>query len=75
MHTLDKYNKIKRQYKHTIKTIKQKWEIENIRILENLSSNPKLFWQHIKKLSGKTNNSPNQVDSIPPKKLVEHFSV
>ena len=43
-HTLRQYNKTKRKYKHTIKTIKQKWEIENIRILENLSSNPKLFW-------------------------------
>ena len=73
-HTLGQYNKIKRKYKHTIKTIKQKWEIENIRVLENLSSNPKLFWQHIKKLRKKTNNSPNQVNSIPPKKWVEHFS-
>ena len=73
-HTLGQYNKIKRKYKHTIKTIKQKWEIENIRVLENLSSNPKLFWQHIKKLRGKTNNSPNQVNPIPPKKWVEHFS-
>ena len=33
-----------------------------------------MFWQHIKKLRGKTNNSPNQVDSIPPKKWVELFS-
>ena len=49
------------------------WDIENIRILENLSSNPKLFWQHIKKLRGRTNNSPNKVDSIPPKKWAEHF--
>ena len=73
-HTLGHYNKIKRKYKHTIKTIKQKWEIENIRVLENLSSNLKLFWQHIKKLRGKTNNSLNQVDSIPPKKWIEHFS-
>ena len=72
-HTLGQYNKIKRKYKHTLKTILQKWEIEN-RVLENLSSNPKLFWQHIKKLRGKTNNSPNQVNSIPPKKWVEHFS-
>ena len=73
-HTLGQYNKIKRKYKHTIKTIKQKWKIENIRVLENLASNPKLFWQHIKKLRGKINNSPNQVNSIPPKKWVEHFS-
>ena len=43
-YTPGQYNKTKRKYKHTIKTIKQKWEIENIRILENLSSNPKLFW-------------------------------
>ena len=35
-HTLGQYNKIKRKYKYTIKTIKQKWEIENIRVLENL---------------------------------------
>ena len=35
-HTLGHYNKIKIKYKHTIKTIKQKWEIENIRVLENL---------------------------------------
>ena len=41
--TLGQYNKIERKYKHTIKTIKQKWEIENIGVLENLSSNPKLF--------------------------------
>ena len=73
-HTLGQFNKIKRKYKHTIKTIKQKWEIKTLRVLENLSSNPKLFWQHIKQLRGKTNNSPNQVDSIPPKKWVEHFS-
>ena len=73
-HTLGQYNKIKRKYKHTIKTIKQKWEIENIWVLENVSSNPKLFWQHIKKLRGITNNSPNQVNSIRPKKWVEHFS-
>ena len=73
-HTLGQNNKIKRKYKHTIKTIKQKWKIENIRVLENLASNPKLFWQHIKKLRGKINNSPNQVNSIPPKKWVEHFS-
>ena len=73
-HTLGHYNKIKIKYKHTIKTIKQKWEIENIRVLENLSSNPKLFWQHIKKIRVKTNNSPNQVNSILPKKWVEHFS-
>ena len=33
-----------------------------------------MFWQHIKKLRGKINNSPNQVNSIPPKKWVEHFS-
>ena len=31
-HTLGQYNKIKRKYKNTIKTIKQKWEIENIRV-------------------------------------------
>ena len=67
-HTLGQNNKIKRKYKHTIKTIKQKWEIENIRISENLSSDPKL------KLRGKTNNGPNPVDSIPPKKWIEHFS-
>ena len=73
-HNLGQYNKIKRKYKHTIKTIKQKWEIENIRVLENLSSNPKLFWQHLKKLRVKTNNSPNQINSIPPKIWVEHFS-
>ena len=73
-HTLGQYNKIKRKYKHTIKTIRQKWKIENIRVLESLSSNPKLFWQYIKRLRGKTNNSSNQVDSIPPKKWVEHFS-
>ena len=74
-HTLDQYNKIKIKFKHTIKTIKQKWEIENIRILENLSSNPKLFWQLIKKLRGRTNNSPNQVDSIPPKNGLSTFLV
>ena len=34
-HTLGQYNKIKWKYKHFIKTIKQKWKIENIRILEN----------------------------------------
>ena len=45
-----------------------------MRILINLTSNPKLFWRHIKNLRGKTNNSPNQVDSIPPKKWVGHFS-
>ena len=67
-HTLGQYNQIKRKHKHTIKTIKQKWEIEHMRILINLTSNPKLFWRHIKNLRGKTNNSPNQVDSIPPKK-------
>ena len=39
-----------------------------MRILINLTSNPKLFWRHIENLRGKTNNSPNQVDSIPPKK-------
>ena len=72
-HTLGQYNKIKRKYKHTIKTIRQKWKIENIRVLESLSSNPKLFWQYIKRLRGKANNSSNQVDSIPPKKWVEHF--
>ena len=38
-----------------MKTIKQKCEIENIGILKNLSSDPILFWQHVKKL-------------IPPKK-------
>ena len=47
-HTLGQYNKIKRKYKHTIKTIKQKWEIENIRILENLSSNLKMFCNLLK---------------------------
>ena len=43
-------------------------------MLESLSSNPKLFWQRIKRLRGKANNRSNQVDSIPPKKWVEHFS-
>ena len=70
-HTLGQCNKIKKKYKHTIKSVKQKWEIENIR---NLSSDPKLFWQHVKKVRGKTNNSSNQADSIPTKKWVEHFS-
>ena len=73
-HTLGQYYKIKRKYKHTIKTIKQNQQIENIRILENQSSDSKLFWQHVKKIKGKTNNTPNQVDSIPPNKWVEHFS-
>ena len=43
-------------------------------MLESLSSNPKLFWQRIKRLRGKANNRSNQVNSIPPKKWVEHFS-
>ena len=30
-HTLGQFNKIRRKYKHTIKTIKQKWEIKNIK--------------------------------------------
>ena len=72
-HALCQYSKIKRKYKHTIKTIHQKWEIENNRILENLSSDLKLFCGHIEKLRGKTNNSPNQVDSVPPMKWVEYF--
>ena len=33
-----------------------------------------MFWQNVKKLRVKTNNSPNQVDSIPPNKWVQHFS-
>ena len=33
-----------------------------------------MFWQHVKKLRVKTNNSPNQADSIPPNKWVQHFS-
>ena len=39
-YTPGQYNKTKRKYKHIIKTIKQKWEIENVRVLENLLSNP-----------------------------------
>ena len=49
-------------------------EIEKIRILENLSSGPKLFWQDVKKLRGKTNNSPNQVD-YPTKDGLNTFLV
>ena len=45
--------------------------LEYYKILE---SDLQLFWQHIKKLRGKTNNSTNQVNSIPPKKWIEYFS-
>ena len=42
-YTLGQFDKVKENYKQTIKTIKRKWEAKNIRKLENLTNDSKLF--------------------------------
>ena len=45
---INRYQKIGKTYKYTIKTQKQKWKENNIKNLETLTNHQKQFWQNLK---------------------------
>ena len=53
-----------------IKISKQHWEINNIHKLSELTNNPKLFWSHLKLLTGTIKSSIPYFIS----EWIEHFS-
>ena len=57
---------VKKDYRRTLrinKTTKKNYEIKNIEMLQNLSSQPKQFWDHLKKLNNKQKATSNNTIS------------
>ena len=46
--------KVKKEHKFHIKSYKKEWELTNIKKLTALTENPKVFWSHLKTLTGKS---------------------
>ena len=68
-----KYNKVKKEYRKLLKETKRQFENNEISKLNQLSNDPKLFWKHLKKITG-SNKSLIQNNVISPDVWIEHFS-
>ena len=63
--------KIRKEYRKLLRANKKKYEIENLNTLQSLASEPKKFWNFLKKLNNKSKRKGNLVSE---ESWVEHFS-
>ena len=66
--------KVKKEHKFHIKSYKKEWELTNIKKLTALTENPKVFWSHLKTLTGKSKVTSEALNLISVDSLVKHFS-
>ena len=70
---IGKYNLVKKEYRKLLKNTKSIFEINSVSRLRELTSHPKHFWKHLKKITSSNKSSPNG-NLVPPDLWIEHFS-
>ena len=65
--------KIKKEYKKTVKQYKKAYEISNINQLEELTNQPKKFWEHLKKIGNASKFGLGYGNYISKETWLDHF--
>ena len=68
-----KFNMIKREYRIAIKQQKKLYELSNISKLEELTKQPKKFWEHVKKMGNASKFGLGYGNYISKEAWLDHF--
>ena len=65
---------IKKEYKKIIRQQKRKFEVDQLNKLQTLTSDPKKFWNQLKKINKSNKKSNTICNLVPPCNWIDHFS-